>query len=405
MDRTGCGRIWQVDASKIEESLKSWQQMVGSDSKEQNLDLQQAISQPASDFASTNLSINSSLENIENIETPSPTSDISANYETSPTKTNLDYGSFATSPTNENIFSQNSHVKSSALEPLTNNINNTITPNPILSVPEKTLGDLLLGNNSGFDLPKVVSPPDEPSPIEYVPDEFVFGERSFNVSNSPKPDVIKTLPSTTLAQESLPNEILLRESSSNHFAITNNALQNSNFPSDEIGNEYGFDTIMDDGETANLNLPNEEYAIEQRFAPPPSPPAITGQKAFSSNLEAFVEESLQPQTSTSPMAAQLSQNKLVLSRKLNNEVVAHRELVVLYEKFMELCSSYKAPQNIPTEQQFKLIALNAVKMLKGESFSSDISCCLEIVEGEVHVYCQTNRTSLFQKRTPRQRLF
>ncbi|MBK7993175.1 MAG: hypothetical protein IPK14_07030 [Blastocatellia bacterium] len=378
---------------------------------EQNLDLQQTISQPVSDFASTNISLDSSLDSslnssLANIENISSTSDITANYEASPTETNLDYGSFASSPTNENIFSQNSQVKNSALEPLTNNINNPITLNPILSVPEKTLGDLLLGNNNDFDLPKVVSPPDEPSPIEYVPDEFVFGERNFNVSNNPNPKEIKTLPSTTLAQESLPNEILLRESNSNHFAITNNASQSNIFPGDEIANEYGFDTIMDDGEAENLNMPNEEYAIEQRFAPPPSPPpAITGQKTFSSNLEAFVEESLQPQASTSPMVAQLSQNKLVLSRKLNNEVVAHKELVILYEKFMELCNSYKAPQNIPTEQQFKLIALNSVKMLKAESFSSDISCCLEIVEGEVHVYCQTNRTSLFQKRTPRQRLF
>ncbi len=371
---------------------------------EQNLDLQQAISQPASDFANTNLSLDSSLENVENVENSYPTSDISANYEMTPPQTNVDYGDFASIQTNENIFSPNNNVENSSPEP--HNINKSITPNPTLSAPEKSWGDLLLGNNSGFNLPKVVNPHDEPSPIEYVPDEFVFGERSFNVSNNPKPDVIKTLPSTTLAEESLPNEILLRESNSNHFSITNNALQNSNFPSDEIGNEYGFDTIMDDGESTNLNLPDEEYAIEQRFAPPPSPPAvIREEKAFSSNLEAFVEESLQPQTSTSPMVAQLSQNKLVLSRKLNNEVVAHRELVVLYEKFMELCSNYKAPQNMPTEQQFKLIALNAIKMLKSESFSSDISCCLEIVEGEVHVYCQTNRTSLFQKRTPRQRLF
>ena len=163
---------------------------------------------------------------------------------------------------------------------------------------------------------------------------------------------------------------------------------------------------MDEVEASNLNIPNEEYSIEQRFAPPPSPPpAIAEQRAFSSNLQAFAEESLQPQVTTSSMVAQLPQNKLVLSRKLNNEIIAHRELAILYEKFMELCNSYKAPQNMPTEQQFKLIALNAVKMLRGESFSSDISCCLEIVEGEVHVYCQTNRTSLFQKRTPRQRIF
>ena len=309
---------------------------------------------------------------------------------------------------------------------------------------EKTLGDLLLGTTSPIDAVDI--PVNfEASPIEYVPDEFVFGERNFNTPALARPAIMETLPSTTLSADSLPNEIVLGIQSESDLpiptlyapkaneislptvsSILNSELANK-WPSPETESEsesdFGFDTIMDEMEVDGSNTPDRQSKItpslvKQFFPIPALPPplAIPSIKPFTITQHSTTQ-SPNKEMFSSPVAAKVSlpspsisnvnlpKNQLVMSRKFNNDIIAGRELAILYEKFVEVCSSYKAPDNMPSEDQFRVKVLSISKGLKSEWLSSEILCSLEIVEGNVHVYCQATRVSLFQKRSERQRVF
>lgn len=306
-----------------------------------------------------------------------------------------------------------------------------IKSDPFSPAPVKSLGDLLLGNTDDVPINNPINT--EPSPIEYVPDEFVFGERSFNTPAPVKHSVIETLPNTTLSAESLPNEIVLETVKSKPLSAQNifsprpndislptvsNVLDKglaNKWASPETESDFGFDTIMDDTDVEGLNMLNSAAETVpspiKQFAPMPAPSAIP---LINPIQYSSITQSPSAEIADSPMAAKIStpsinpnatKNQLVMSRKFNNEIIAGRELAILYEKFVEVCQVYKAPVNMPSEDQFRVTVLNISKTLKVESLSSEILCSLEIVEGEVHVYCQANRSSLFQKRSDRQRVF
>jgi hypothetical protein len=175
---------------------------------------------------------------------------------------------------------------------------------------------------------------------------------------------------------------------------------------------------MDDMELEHLNIPepgNEPVPIKQFASPAPPlvPSAIPSLTASPTAHYNSITQSPSAEIPPSPLAAKISlpsstnatKSQLIMSRKFTNEIIASRELAILYEKFVEVCQVYKAPNNMPSEDQFRVTVLSISKNLKGESLSSEILCSLEIVEGEVHIYCQANRSSLFQKRSNRQRVF
>lgn len=336
---------------------------------------------------------------------------------------------------NSNPFASNSFAPSS---------NRLATESPLTKTPskEKSLGDLLLGISLNTEplTPSIPVTEAEPSPIEYVPDEFVFGERSlFNVSKEEKPKMFETLPATTLASESLPNEILLARSSSTFAPIPPSQAKsftesstltpsstNTEKPQPPANiwegfdnqKEYGFDTIMDEGENPDLTDNTDDISsssintknILDSSLPIASLPAASFNLASNASLpnpssQALESSFLADNNSLPSSTITKLNNQLVLSRKITNEISANKELPTLYSKLIEVCRLYNSPINIPSEEQFRFIILNTVRHLKGQNLSSEVLCMLEIVDGEVQLNCQTNRTSLFQKRNARQRIF
>lgn len=149
--------------------------------------------------------------------------------------------------------------------------------------------------------------------------------------------------------------------------------------------EYGFDTLMDeDTEPATPEM--AQVFINSMPAEPIAP----------------VEQNI---GATPNDFANNSTSRLVLVRKLTNEKMINKELPLIYDKFSESCQYHIAPVPMPTIEQFHAILQESVKLISLEAKTSEIWCYVEIIDNEVQVNCQARRTTLFQGKSARHRIF
>lgn len=99
-------------------------------------------------------------------------------------------------------------------------------------------------------------------------------------------------------------------------------------------------------------------------------------------------------------------HSLILAKKLNSDIIVNKELPNIYEKFLALCQQYPTATPMPpTFSHFRSQIEQCIKHLVSQTRNREVWCQLEIVKGYIRVYCYSGRTSLFQKRAPKIRIF
>jgi hypothetical protein len=101
---------------------------------------------------------------------------------------------------------------------------------------------------------------------------------------------------------------------------------------------------------------------------------------------------------------QVSDTRLIVARKLTNEKASSKNLLLIYEKLVELSDYYLGPNPMPKFEEFKFLILRQSKIIGERSYCREIWCKLELAGDELQIHCQADRKSLFQEYPPKYRL-